>query len=89
MTENSARYRVLSEITHPPFGYVMCFGCTPPHNRQVDISFFAQFHYDDRKHVTLDLPTLPIYSYYPGDYWTAEQIRRDVARSYLENPDPP
>jgi hypothetical protein len=75
---NTGTKRVLSEIVFPPIGYVMAFDSEPPDNRLVDISFFAKYHYTDWKHISLRLPALSVYTYFPGDYQNREQVLREV-----------
>jgi hypothetical protein len=66
--------RVMSEIAFPPLGHLMTFESSPSDNRPVDISFMAQFHYNDWKHISLRLPVLPIYTYFAGDYRSRERV---------------
>ena len=72
-----------SEITFPPFGYVMMVQSKSvdrrPHDKRlVDISYFANYAYRQYHPVYLKLPVLPIHTYLPGDYRTKEQVARDV-----------
>jgi hypothetical protein len=60
--------KTFSEIAFPPFGYVMCLDSLPPDPRLVDISFFANYGYNEWTDVALRLPILPVYTYLPGDY---------------------
>jgi hypothetical protein len=75
---NTGKIRILSEIAFPPMGYVMAFDSEPADNRLVDISFFAKYHYTDWKHISLRLPVLSVYTYFPGDYRNREQVLREV-----------
>lgn len=65
---------ILTEITYPPFGYVMTFDCPPPDQRLVDISHFARYDYEEFVVQELRLPTLPTHLMYPGDYRTKNEI---------------
>ena len=61
-----------SEITFPPFGYVMTVQSK---------SVLRQAHdnaYREYRPVYLKLPVLPIHTYLPGDYRTEDQVSRDV-----------
>ena len=70
--------RLLSEIACHPIGYVMCFDPVPPDARLVDISFFARCSYSECRPLYLQLPALPTETYFPGDYRSLEQVRRDT-----------
>ena len=72
-----AKSRSLSEIAFPPLGYVMSFSSERLDNQLFDISFFAKYRYDDRVPIPLLLPVHPVYTCYPTDYRSREQIRRD------------
>ena len=66
--EGKRSLRIFSELTFPPFGYVMTLNSTPPEGGMVNISFFANFHYNDWKDIPLRIPFLSIFSPVPGDY---------------------
>lgn len=70
---------VLSEIAWIPIGYVMTFGTKAPDDRLADISSFAKYRYDDYVSIPLRLPVLPVYSKFPVDYRSHEQINQDAA----------
>jgi hypothetical protein len=61
---------VFSEVTFPPFGFVMTFNNSPPpQSGFCEISGFSKFGYRDwRTGITMKLPLMPIYTLYPGDY---------------------
>lgn len=63
-----------SEIAFFPLGYVMTFESEVPDNRPVDISFFANYRFNDWKDLSFKLPILPVYTYFPGDYRSREQV---------------
>ena len=66
----SAQAEFFSEITFPPFGYVLAVNSRPPDDELFDISFFAGYRYKDWVDVQLRLRTKPIYSWLPADYRT-------------------
>ena len=71
-----------SEITFPPFGFVLTVQSDPPQSGFCEISGFSQFEYRDwRCGITMRLPLLPIYTVFPGDYRTREETLADVSRS--------
>jgi hypothetical protein len=67
--------KVFSEITFPPFGYVLSLASPPPDNDLFDISGFAKYRYNDWADVQLRLRAKDIYSWLPGDYRSREEIR--------------
>lgn len=66
--------RVFSEISFPPLGYVMCIESDPPDDRLVDITFFAQYSYNEWNDVALNLPVLPVYTWVPGDFRSRDEV---------------
>jgi hypothetical protein len=79
--------RVLTELTFPPFGYVLALKGDPPDDRVVDISWFARFLYDDWNHFTLRLPVLDVFTPFPGDYRDRETVLREAAQNRESAPD--
>lgn len=73
--------RVTSEIAFPPIGYLMTVESKPLEERLCDITFMAKYRYNDWKHISLRLPVLPIYTFYPGDYRDKDTVLRDAATS--------
>jgi len=69
---------IFSEITFPPFGYVMFLGCGPHDDRLYDISFFDEFGYHEKKSLDIRLPGLPVVSPYPGDYRTPKELQETI-----------
>ncbi len=67
-----------SEITFPPFGYVMTTGTNLPDERLVEITHFARYSYNDFTVLTLRLPVLPTYIAIPGDYRSKDEVFRDA-----------
>lgn len=63
-----------SEIASWPLGYVMTLESKAPDDRPVDISFFANYCYDDWKEFSFRLPVLSVYSPYPADFRSQEEI---------------
>lgn len=75
---HSGKAVVFSEITFPPFGYVMTIDSDPPDNRLVDITYFSRFDYNEFRILSLKLPALPTYVAVPGDYREKDQIYREA-----------
>jgi len=70
-----------SEITFPPFGYVITRQPEPPDPRLQDITFFGRYLYNDWKTIPLKLPLLPVPTFLSADYRTKEQVDKDVAEN--------
>jgi len=71
-----------SEVTFPPFGFVLTVHSDPPEKEFCDISSFSQFDSNAwRCGVMMRLPLMPIYTHFPGDYRTREQTLADFARN--------
>jgi hypothetical protein len=66
---------VLSEISFPPFGYVMTLNTEPPDDRLFEITHFSKYDYNEFAVMNLKLPVLPTHLWYPGDYRTLDEIR--------------
>lgn len=71
-------YVVLSEVAHPPFGFVMTFDSPPPdqHVRDGRITQFVDLGYDDVCDLEMLLPTGEIYSPYASDNRAQSQFKR-------------
>lgn len=74
---------VMSEITFPPFGYVMTLNSDPPDQRLFSISHFAQYGYNDYDYIKLYPPILPTHVYLPGDYRSKNKILQAVEQNRL------
>jgi hypothetical protein len=74
---------VFSEVTFPPFGFVMTLGNTPPPQPDFcDISGFSKFEYNDwRAGITMTMPLKAIYTGYPGDYRPRAQVIAEYEES--------
>lgn len=73
----------LSEISFPPFGYVLTMRSRLTDSRPLDITHFSQYHYDDFVTTELHLPSLPTHLAYPGDYRSKSEIFEQAERSRL------
>lgn len=72
---------IFSEITFPPWIYLMTLNSSPPDKRLIDISYFSRFGYNDWKDIVLQIPILPINTWIPADY----RKRDEVLSNYLKN----
>lgn len=79
---------VFSEITYPPFGYVMTLATEPPDDRLFDITHFAWSDWTESRTEYLQLPVLPTHvSGISGDYRNLDEIVRQDERNRLMEPD--
>ena len=76
--------RLMSEITYPPFGYLMTIDSETPDMRLVEISHFSRHDYNEFRVMTMKFPVLPTHTFYPGDYRTKEEVIEQAARSEAE-----
>ena len=70
-----------SEITFPPFGFLMAFDGPAPDDRLCDISAWSHFAYNDWRSLSMRLPILPIYTAYPADYRSQDEVEKAVANA--------
>lgn len=75
------RPMIMSEISFPPFGYLMTLESEVPDARLVDISHFANYEYNEYKLLNIKLPLLPTYTMYAGDYRSLDEIRHQASLS--------
>lgn len=76
--------RILSEITFPPFGYLMSIDNSRVDSRLTEITFLKDYYYNDWKTIPLKLNLLPVYSAYPADYRSKEEIDETVRINRLK-----
>ncbi|WP_237754343.1 hypothetical protein, partial [Geobacter sp. OR-1] len=74
-------HKLFSEIASCPLGYVMTIDSPPPDPRLVDISYFADYRFNDWKDIPLRLPILPVYTAFPGDYRPREEVASLLQRN--------
>ena len=72
---------IMSEFTFPPMGYLMSFDTDQPDDRLVDITFMAKSRYNDFRHLSLDLPVLPVYTAFPADYRDKETVEKGAEQA--------
>jgi hypothetical protein len=78
-----SQFHIFSEITFPPFGFVLSFeGLAPPAAVFCEISGFSRFSYMDwRDGIIMKLPLMPIFTGFPGDYRTRDKTLADFQES--------
>ena len=77
------KLRTFSEITYPPFGYVMTFNSEPPDERLFDITHFAKYEYGKFVVLNLRLPVMEINTPYPGDYRSKKEIKAQILKDTI------
>jgi len=72
-------FHMLSEITFPPFGFVMGLGDSPPPDTELcEISGFSKFQYGDwRAGISMKLPLMQINTAFPADYRDRAKVFAD------------
>ncbi len=78
VTFSERRVEVLSEVAHPPFGFILAVG-TPFGDGLGCISHFGEFAYDRKADVSVRLRIGDTESPLPGDYRTPDEL---AAASY-------
>lgn len=73
----TGKRRIMSEVSFPPFGYLLTINSTKPDERLLDISGFAEYKYDDQREIEFSMEVLPTHLLYPGDYRSREEILRE------------
>ena len=82
---SSGKRRMMSEVSFPPFGYLLTLDSDPPDQRLGDISKFANYRYDDLIVIHMKLAVLPTHLIYPGDYRSKEEIEHTRASNDLSS----
>jgi hypothetical protein len=72
------RSSFFSEITFPPFIYVMTLGSPPTDDRLVEITHFARYGLNELAIMEMKLPVLPTLTGVPGDYRTRKEIYEEA-----------
>jgi hypothetical protein len=71
-----------SEITYPPYGFLMALTQHGIDSRLFDISIFAEFGYDEQTTVAVNLAVLPTHiGVLFNDYRTLDEVKRDERRN--------
>lgn len=74
----SSEFRLTSEVTFPPFGYLLTIDSTTPDARLFDITGFRHYNYGEFAVLNLRLPVLETHLPLPGDYRTLAEIETDM-----------
>lgn len=74
----------LSEMSYPPFGYVITVDSEPPDQRLIEITHFARYDYNEFAVIYLKPPLLQINTPYPADYRTKEEVKKQYLKSIAQ-----
>ena len=69
---------VFSEIAFPPFGLIMSFDAYPVDDKLCNLTYFNQYGISSWGIEYLKLPVLPVVSFFPGDFRSVEEIKKDA-----------
>jgi len=69
---------LFAEIAFPPFGLIMSIDRPPIHQDLCNITRLSQYKFKTWDIVYLKLPVFPVTTWLPGDFRTADQVKRDV-----------
>lgn len=69
--------RTYTEISFFPFSYILSFDSPPPEHEMLDISFFANYGYNEFTTLQLPIPALSVYTPFPGDFRNRETVLRE------------
>jgi hypothetical protein len=76
-TMQPLRISLMTEISYPPFGYLMTIDSEQPDPDVVDITYFSTYDYNQLKTLSMDYPVYPTYTLFPGDYRSIDKITKD------------
>lgn len=77
-TMEHVRTSLMTEISYPPFGYLMTIDSEPPDTGVVDITFFASCEFNQLRTLSMRCPVCPTHTIFPGDYRSADRIVEDI-----------
>ncbi len=84
---NPSSPQIQSEVAFYPLGYIMYFGKHKPDRRLFDISFFANYSYNDWKSFHFKIPLLPVQTEFPGDFRSKEEVQETVRKNKAKYPE--
>ena len=67
--------RIFSEISYPPFGFILSVDTPEVDRRLLDITYFKEFDYRDYEVMFLKLDALPVHSPFPADFRSLDEIK--------------
>jgi hypothetical protein len=76
-----APVHVFSEISFPPFGYILAVDSPPIDSGLADITFFTESNATDWRDLHLRLPVRSVNSHFPGDFRARDEWEKITKRS--------
>lgn len=67
--------RIFSEISFPPFGFILSVNTPEVDRRLIDITYFKEYAFRDYDVMYLKLPALPVCSPFPADFRSQEELK--------------
>lgn len=81
---SSGKQSYFSEYVSAPLGFILTLNhLSPLEDGLYDISHFSQFRYDEKSKLDMTLTVKEIYSAFPGDYRTKQELERNFAKGEL------
>jgi hypothetical protein len=77
-TYEHKRTTVMTEISYPPFGYLLLIDSEKPASDVVEITHFARYELYEKKTFSMRYPVYPTHTFFPSDYRSTERINRDI-----------
>lgn len=81
---DSASFSIFSEISFPPFSYILALGGKCPDERLADITYFAKSSYGDFHQLSIKLPILNLWTPFPGDFREKSRVLEEAARNIAD-----
>lgn len=72
---------IVSEITYPPFGFLMTHDSYVPSQDLVNINFFCESLYNELREIWLLLPVVNPYTAFPADYRSKNEVLKTAGNS--------
>lgn len=72
---------IFSEISYPPYGYVLTIDPQPPADDLCEITHFTKYRYHELADLEMKPVVKEINTFIPGDYRTPEEIYSEVSTS--------
>lgn len=69
---------IFSEISFPPFGYILAIASEPVDSGLTDITGFTHSGFSEFRSIHLRLPVREVNSYFPGDFRTRDEWRHAI-----------
>jgi hypothetical protein len=73
---------IVSEYNFPPFGFAIYIG-NAKYKQITDITWFAEYTYDEKESIYLELPILERNTPYPADYRSESEIIIDIIKNTI------